>query len=241
MIYGIFSDIHSNYEALTTVLKDMLQQGVTHPICLGDIVGYNPNPAECLELVRTLKCPTVLGNHDEIVSGKKSAEHFNEMASEAIQYSCDNVSPDGKAYLASLPFHQKIEDFTIVHASMDEPENWNYINSALEASSSFIYQRTPVCFCGHTHVAKIFIKEKKATEQKPDPEMKLKRTNRYLINVGSVGQPRDGDWRASYAVYDSEKKILKIRRLEYPVETTQKKIRDAGLSERLAERLITAC
>jgi predicted phosphodiesterase len=235
--YGIFSDIHSNMEALVAVLLDMYAQNVTHPICLGDIVGYNASPKECVTLVRTLNCPVIKGNHDEIVSGVREAKNFNVLAGEGITYSKSRLNDDEKTYLKVQPMTMRIEDFTVVHASLDEPENWNYITSSLEAETSFAYQRTQVCFIGHTHIPKVYIREREVREMPRTMTVEIKKGSRYLINVGAVGQPRDRDWRASYAIYTPHENKVEFRRVPYNLELAQSKIINAGLPEPLAVRL----
>lgn len=239
MKFAIFSDIHSNLEALQAVLRDMYDQGATHYICLGDVVGYNASPKECLKVVRTLGCPVLMGNHDEMVANPKGdPRHFNVLAGEGISHSKKQLDKEEKEWLARLPFYQVIEGFTVVHASMDDPSNWNYVTSPLEAESNFTYQRTPVCFCGHTHFARVFMKSGRDVVELPKSEkLEIQKNQRYLVNVGGVGQPRDRDWRASYVLYDLEKQTLYFRRLEYDLATAQRRILDSGLPEPLAARL----
>lgn len=224
-------------EALVAVLLDMYAQQVTHPICLGDIVGYNASPAECLKLVRALNCDVIKGNHDEIVSGVKEAHNFNVLATEGISYSSRNVSDEDKKYIMGLPMQLEIDGFTAVHASLDDPSNWNYVTSDLEAESSFTYQHTQLCFCGHTHVPKVFVKEDSVKELPKMVKLELQKNARYLINVGSVGQPRDREWHACYVIYDPEKNQIEFRRVPYNIELAQSKILSAGLPEPLAVRL----
>ncbi|MEM9399581.1 MAG: metallophosphoesterase family protein [Verrucomicrobiota bacterium] len=237
MKIGIFSDIHSNLEGLTAVLEDMERLGVTHPICLGDVVGYNANPKECLSVVRELGCPIVMGNHDEMASMTGEAEHYNSMAGEGIQYSRDTLDDEEKTFLRELPFKKRIHGFTIVHASLDDPENWNYICNSLEASSSFIYQFTQVCFIGHTHVAQVYEKDQEVREINHEHPVQLKKNARYLVNVGSVGQPRDHNWKSSYVIFDVHHNTIEHRRIPYDLDKTQKKILDVGLPKQIAERL----
>ena len=237
MKFGIFSDIHSNLEALTAVLDDMCQVGVTHSVCLGDIVGYNANPKECLKVVRELGCPLVKGNHDEMVSATGEAKNYNAMAGEGISYSREALDDEEKSFLRQQPMKQRVHGYTFVHASLDDPENWNYICSALEAGNSFIYQFTQLCFIGHTHVAQLFMKEGDVREVNHERPVPLKKNARYLVNVGSVGQPRDHNWKSSYVILDAEKNTLEYRRVPYDLEKTQKKILDAGLPVEIAERL----
>jgi predicted phosphodiesterase len=236
--YGIFSDIHSNLQALQAVIRDMVEQGVTHPLCLGDVVGYNANPRECLLLVMALDCPVLLGNHDEMVSGLTNDTHnFNALAGEGIALSRRRLAPAHKEYLAQLPRHLRMGAFTLVHSSLDDPENWNYVNSAYEAESSFTYQRTPLCFIGHTHVPKVYVKARQVFEVAVTQRLHIEKNHKYLINVGSVGQPRDRDWRASYVIYTPDKEIVEFRRVEYDLDRCQKMILKNGLPEPLAARL----
>jgi predicted phosphodiesterase len=235
--YGIFSDIHSNMEALTAVLQDMHGQGVTHPVCLGDIVGYNANPLECLRLVQALGCPVIKGNHDEIVSGAKDGKNFNALAGEGIAYSKRRLKDEDKTFLWDLPMQLKVGGFTAVHASMDDPAQWNYVTSDLEAESSFTYQMTSLCFCGHTHIPKVFIKDRGVSEMPKMQRLQLKKGARYLVNVGSVGQPRDRDWRSSYVIYTPDQSLIEFRRISYNIELTQRKILMARLPEPLAMRI----
>ncbi|MEM9444493.1 MAG: metallophosphoesterase family protein [Verrucomicrobiota bacterium] len=237
MKFGVFSDIHSNFEALTAVLDDMTRIGVTHPVCLGDIVGYNANPKECLKVVRELGCPIVKGNHDEMVSATSEAKNYNAMAGEGIAFSREALNEEEKSFLRKIPMKRRVQGYTIVHSSLDDPENWNYISSALEAGNSFIYQFTQLCFIGHTHVAQIFLKEGDVRELNHDRPVELAKSSRYLVNVGSVGQPRDHNWKSSYVVFDINKNTIEFRRVPYDLEKTQKKIIDAGLPHEIAERL----
>ena len=235
--YGIFSDIHSNLEALYAVLQDMEAQGVTHPVCLGDIVGYNANPRECVRLVRELKCPVIKGNHDEMVADCMEAKNFNALAGEGISFSKRRLTAEEKEWLAARPMSMRIGNFTVVHSSLDEPAKWNYVSTDLEAESSFIYQNTQICFYGHTHVAKAFARTHSVRELPKSNKLELQRGVRYLVNVGAVGQPRDRDWRASYVTYSPGAGVVEWRRLPYNLELAKNKILRAGLPEPLAIRI----
>ncbi|MDR2462500.1 MAG: metallophosphatase family protein [Verrucomicrobiales bacterium] len=235
--YGIFSDIHSNLEAFCAVLDDMVAQKVTHPVCLGDIVGYNANPRECLRLARELNCPVIKGNHDEMVAETKDLQNFNDLAGAGVMWSKKRLSAEDKGWLARLPLSLRIGNFTVVHSSLDEPAKWNYITKPLEAESSFIYQNTQLCFCGHTHVARVFVKSRGVRELSRAPRLELQRGTRYLVDVGAVGQPRDRDWRASYVIYSPSENRIEYRRLAYDLPRAQEKIRQVGLPEQLAARI----
>ncbi len=233
---AIFGDIHANLEAFEVVLADTRDQGCESFICLGDVVGYNANPRECLEIVQSLECPVVKGNHDSYASSENSLVAFNPLAELAIQWTRDQLTAPEKRWLSDLPLIVEIRGFTVVHASLDEPGDWNYVLNQLDAAASFSKQTTELCFFGHTHSARAYIKESSIVGL-PFEQLILEQGRKYFVNPGSVGQPRDGDWRAAYIVFDEEKRTLNMRRLRYDLITTQRKIVAAGLPSKLAERL----
>ncbi|MEM9236409.1 MAG: metallophosphoesterase family protein [Verrucomicrobiota bacterium] len=233
---AIFGDIHANLEGLDAVLEDAVEQGCNDYICMGDVVGYNADPVACLEKVRAMDCPVVKGNHDEDASGTHSLETMNPVAATALEWTREQLSEEQRTWLRRLRMVRQIEDFTVVHSTLDQPANWNYVTNRFDAMSNFSYQFTQVCFHGHTHVPRVYIKDEKVQEV-PAESVAIEPGSKYFINVGSVGQPRDGDWRAAYAIYDLDHKLVVFRRIDYDIETTQRKIRDAGLPEMLADRL----
>ena len=236
MRYAIFGDVHANLEALQTVLEDARAHEVTHYVCLGDLVGYNADPVACLELVRSMECPIVKGNHDEQACEVTDLSYFNPLAARAIQWTRDQLTDEHKEWLKALKFSRLVRNFTIVHSTLDSPASWGYVLSDLDASASFSYQHTQLCFYGHTHVPRAFIRDTRVHEVAPDL-ITLEAGKKYFFNAGSVGQPRDQDWRASYAIYTPAEQTIQWRRLSYDIETAQKKIIAAGLPERLALRL----
>jgi predicted phosphodiesterase len=236
MRFAIFSDIHSNLEALEAVLADARKRKCTHFVCLGDIVGYNANPHECVERIRELDCPTVKGNHDEQASLSLSTSDFNELAERAIQWTRDNLTEEDKQWLRELPLQKKVRDFTIVHATLDTPAQWGYVFNNLDAAASFTYQHTTACFFGHTHVPMVFIRDEGVRRERID-HIRIEPTKKYMINMGSVGQPRDGNWRAAYCIYDIENNLVEQLRVKYDLAVAQQKIIKAGLPRLLAERL----
>ena len=236
MRIALFGDIHANLEALQAVLDDAKSQGVTDHVCLGDVIGYNADPVACLDLVRKMNCPTVKGNHDEVASGFQSLDCMNPTAASALQWTRNQLDEDRRQWLAKLRMVRQVADFTVVHSTLDQPAAWNYVTTRCDAMASFSYQFTQVCFHGHTHVPRVYMKSDRVSEM-PAEEVFIEPGAKYFINVGSVGQPRDGDWRACYAIYDLEEHLLVFRRIEYDIETTQKKILAAGLPESLAERI----
>ncbi|MBX6326792.1 MAG: metallophosphoesterase family protein [Chthoniobacterales bacterium] len=236
MRFAIFSDIHANLEALEAVLASARDHRCTHFVCLGDVVGYNANPHECVERIRELACPVVKGNHDEQASRAVSSEDFNELAERAIKWTREHLTEEDKDWLRLLPLHQQVHDFTIVHATLDTPGQWGYVFNTLDAAASFTYQRTTLCFFGHTHVPMVFIRDESVRREKLE-RVRIEPAKKYFINTGSVGQPRDGNWRAAYCIYDKENQLVEQVRVKYDLATAQKKIAKAGLPRLLAERL----
>lgn len=237
MRFAIVSDIHANLEALEAVLRDAEERECTHFICLGDVVGYNANPHECVARIQELECPIVKGNHDEQASLTESSRDFNELAEHAINWTRQHLSEEDKEWLRNLPFQRQVRDFTIVHATLDTPEQWGYVFNNLDATASFTYQHTTLCFFGHTHVPMAFIREEGGVRRVRVDQLQIDMAKKYFINTGSVGQPRDGDWRAAYCVYNVEKNVVEQRRVKYDLETAQNKIVQAGMPPLLAERL----
>jgi predicted phosphodiesterase len=236
MRIALFGDIHANLEALEAVLKDASEQGVTEYVCMGDIVGYNADPSACLEIVRAMNCPTVKGNHDEDASGSHSLESMNPVAAAALEWTRQQLTDEQRQWLARLRMVRQVSDFTVVHSTLDQPANWNYVTNRFDAMSNFSYQFTPICFHGHTHVPRIYMKTDKVQEVFTD-SVAIEDGAKYFINVGSVGQPRDGDWRACYAIFDLEHQTVVFRRVDYDIAETQRKIMAAGLPPMLAERI----
>jgi len=234
--FAILSDIHANLEALEAVLADARMQSCTHYVCLGDVVGYNANPSECVKIIQDLECPVVKGNHDEQASMAASTEGFNELAEEAIGWTRDHLSADDKAWLADLRLTRQVRDFTIVHATLDTPGQWGYVFNDLDAIASFTYQHTSLCFFGHTHWPTAFVRDDNV-RRIPVGQIVLSPGKKYFINGGSVGQPRDRDWRAAYSILHTDRQVVEQRRIKYDLEMAQRKIREAGLPDRLADRL----
>ena len=236
MRFAVFGDIHANLEALTAVLADAEEHGVTHHVCLGDIVGYSSNPKECLEIVRALDCPVVKGNHDEQASVSDDLAGFNPLAEQAINWTRKQLSDTDKQWLRDLKFVRQVRDFTIVHATLDTPHKWGYVFNQLDAAASLTYQHTQLCFYGHTHAPRAYIRDGSVKGQAFE-KLPIETGKKYFINVGSVGQPRDGDWHASYCIYTPAENLVELRRIEYDIFTAQDKIVAAGLPQRLADRL----
>lgn len=237
MNFAIFSDIHANLEALEAILQDAQEHGCTHFVCLGDVVGYNANPHECVAKIQEMDCPIVKGNHDEQASLLESSRDFNELAEHAIEWTRENLTEPDKEWLRELRLQRQVRDFTIVHATLDTPEQWGYVFNNLDATASFTYQHTALCFFGHTHVPMAFVRDDSGVQRVRADALRIEIGKKYFVNVGSVGQPRDGDWHAAYCVYQADNNIVEERRVKYDLATAQKKIITAGLPRLLAERL----
>ncbi len=243
MKYAILGDIHANLEALTVVLAKAEEENVDKYVCIGDIVGYNSNPHECLELLMQLPLVgAVRGNHDEYAVRELDLAGFNAQAAAAIQWTRQQLNGKECEWLRALPYRLNVVDngcrFQIVHGTLDSPEHWGYIFDRYNAAASMQYQGLQLCFCGHTHCPVCFDRHLNGSIQDGGYEsVKLMTNHKYLFNVGSVGQPRDGDWRAALAIYDTKAATVTLHRLEYDVAACQEKILAAGLPQRLADRL----
>jgi predicted phosphodiesterase len=236
MKFAIFGDIHANLEALQAVLWDAQEQDCEQYICLGDIVGYAANPVECLDLVQQMNCPVVRGNHDEGAASDSNLDELNPLAQTALLWTRAQLSEEQRKWLRELKLVRQVRDFTIVHATLDAPGGWSYVTNRFDAMASFSYQFTQLCFYGHTHVPRIFEKDDTVRAVR-GMQVEMQRGMKYFINVGSVGQPRDGDWRACYAVYDAHEHQVTLRRVHYDLDSAQRKIIAAGLPSLLADRL----
>jgi diadenosine tetraphosphatase ApaH/serine/threonine PP2A family protein phosphatase len=238
---AILGDIHANLQALEAVLADAREYGCGEFYTLGDVVGYNANPAECLEIVRALPGACILGNHDQAAADERPLGDFSPEATASIEWTRRQLNPEQKSWLASLRVQRQIRRITLVHATLDSPLSWGYIRTAHDAAMSLACQSTPVCFIGHTHVPKAFAKGNGEILLfgNEGEGVQLPMDQKLLINAGSVGQSRDGDPRAAYMIYDEESSGLWLRRVEYDIEAASAAVRAAGLPERLAERLYT--
>ena len=244
MRYLVLSDIHSNLEALEAVLRASAAQKYDAVLVLGDLVGYGADPNAVVERVRALAPAAIIrGNHDKVAAGLDNAEDFNPMAKAAAQWTREALTPATLAYLRELAVGPLVVDeaVEICHGSpLDEDL---YVVADLDAARSIAVARSPICLFGHTHVA-LTAKmdgqrriEIDAPQGHPEYETRIEADCKYLINPGSVGQPRDGDARAAYAIADTDRKLVTLYRVAYPIEAAQKKILEAGLPPMLAYRL----
>ncbi|MGP1309043.1 MAG: metallophosphoesterase family protein [Phycisphaerales bacterium] len=256
--YALLADIHGNLEALEAVLDDLSRVDVDHTVCLGDVVGYGADPAACVELVYDCCDAVVLGNHDEAVFQDATLERFNERAAASLEFTRRSLGQMHRRAIADWPLADTIEGLTVAHASLG-PDRWEYLYSNAAAKRTFDAFRGSIAAVGHTHIPSAFslvskpalavvdpTGERAAEAAKPairghhlTPEIviNLPRGARFIVNPGAVGQPRDGNPDASYAVLDTTARTIQIRRVAYDVDTTIRKIADAGLPVQLADRL----
>jgi diadenosine tetraphosphatase ApaH/serine/threonine PP2A family protein phosphatase len=239
MRYAIISDIHGNAEALQAVLKDIQHNSIDTVICLGDIVGYYPDPEKCIELVRDNVAQCVAGNHDYAAIGKIDTQNFTYYAYAAMEWTKKHLSEKSKSFLEGLPLSIDRDGMFFTHSSPSNPQDWAYVfpdseEAVFQAFNCLVYQLN---FIGHTHWPSIMIQDDDKVYLHSDHSIKINDNHYYLINVGSVGQPRDFDSRSCYGIYDSQTKEFSLRRVKYDFSTTQKKIRDNDLPPFLAERL----
>jgi diadenosine tetraphosphatase ApaH/serine/threonine PP2A family protein phosphatase len=237
--YLFFSDVHSNLEALVSVLDDAAKRGIDRTICLGDIVGYGASPEECVKTISDLpNAAAVLGNHDAAVVDPKERVYLNPVAQAGVKFSETKLSAESMSYLKSLEFIIESEnDFIASHASPYKPESWVYVLEPVEASDAFHVMTHPVAFIGHTHFPVVHNSSGLIKPILPGDRIAIREDEKAIINVGSVGQPRDGDPRAAYIIYDDESRIAEVFRVEYDIETASKKILDTGLPPMLADRI----
>lgn len=239
MRYGIFSDVHANIEALDAVTETYKTEGIDKYLCIGDIIGYAASPRECLARVFALAEGTVAGNHDFACAGLFNIDNLNPVAREAILWTAAQLGPGEKTRLKSLELTYQNEDLTLVHGSLSEPEQFYYLFEEGLARDSFAVQKTAVCFIGHTHIPATFVTdEHKNISYTRNNLIEIKPGNKYIINVGSVGQPRDGNPASSYGIFDSEKKTFELKRVAYDSKETREKIYAQGLPVFLADRLL---
>ncbi|MFL6417520.1 MAG: metallophosphoesterase family protein [Bryobacteraceae bacterium] len=243
MKFLVLSDLHANWQALQSVLKDAENQ-YDQVLCCGDIVGYNPRPREVLQWTRQNCAAVIRGNHDKVVAGLEGLDWFNDVAQAAAIWTRKQLLAEEVAYLHGLPRGPvPLDSFQLCHGSpLDEDE---YILSAREAGDSLRQPEKGVTFFGHTHVQGGFYLQSGQLGMLPAVEknqteriVELQLENSYLINPGSVGQPRDGDPRAAYVIYNPEQRTVAYRRVEYAVEETGREIRQAKLPDVLAYRLL---
>jgi len=244
MRLGIFSDIHANYEALSAVLAAFELENVDQYHCLGDVVGYGGSPNECADIVRDLATHTILGNHDAAVAGRMDYSYYYEAARHALDVHAEILSPTNTAWLKSLPYSERIKeaDVDLCHGSPVRLEEFDYIFAPEQARECLpMYdEMASLTLIGHSHLCKVFALAPQSTmqvEELPAVDFTLEEDKKYIVSVGSVGQPRDYDNRASFVVYDAEKRHFEFKRIEYDIEAAAKKVLDVKLERNFAHRL----
>ncbi len=239
MRYGILGDIHANLSALEKVLSCMDKEGVDRLISVGDVVGYGAAPQECIQILRERGAVVVKGNHDAACVGEIDVRYFNPYARAAVEWTHALLTTEEHEWLRSLPMIADLEDCSVVHATLAHPERFEYVQAVEDADPSLDEMKTPVCFVGHTHVPVTILRlnDDLRTAYTVDAEISLDDVSHALVNVGAVGQPRDEDSRAAYAIYDTTSARIRILRIEYDIACEAARIRAAGLPGVLADRL----
>ena len=238
MRYALISDIHSNLEAFEAVLKDIESAGVDNTLFLGDIVGYGPDPNECMDLLLKVADLSLGGNHDWAAVGMTSSDYFNPYAKSAMDWTIEVLRDDHKDFLKRTRAIDTFDGIQVAHSSPLNPEQWRYIMTQKDAVENYPYLQGEICFVGHSHQPIIIecagptdIKAFRVKQMSLNPEMK------YLVNIGSVGQPRDSNPDSSWVIYDSDLGSVEFRRVSYDISVTQKKMSDIGLAKYLIDRL----
>ena len=229
MKLAVISDIHANLEALQVVLKDVDAHAPDDVVCLGDVVGYGADPSECLSIVRDRCSIIIKGNHDEAAYDPEQAIFFNFHARIAVEWTYNALSEEERALLESFPLKVDRNGILLVHSTPNNPQDWEYIVDEIDAQQSFRTFTEKICCVGHSHVAAVYPENPRL-----DP---ADAAYKAVVNVGSVGQPRDRDPRAAWCLIDTDAWSIEIRRVEYDIDTAADKIRAAGLPPQLAERL----
>ncbi len=241
MRIGIFSDVHANIEALSAVVEALKRENVDLYMSIGDTVGYGASPNDCCNVVRELTEATVLGNHDAAVAGRMDYSYYYDAAKSVLDSHAAVLSDENMAWLQRLPYIYPMGDLDIQfsHGSPINPEEFDYVFAPEQARALLPYlDELPMAtFIGHSHLCKVFALTEGEVNELSPTTFKLRENTKYIISVGSVGQPRDFDNRASYAIYDSEIRQFEFRRIEYDIETAAKKIFELRLARNFGNRL----
>jgi len=241
MRLGILSDIHANYEALSAVVEAFKTENIREYYCLGDTVGYGGSPNECADVIRDLVRATILGNHDAAVAGRMDYSYYYEAARHALDTHAQLLSRDNMDWLRALPYQLRLDevDVLLCHGSPVRLEEFEYIFAPEQARECLpIYDElSHITLIGHSHLCKVFALTRNTVEELPPVDFDLSPDKKYIVSVGSVGQPRDYDNRASFTVYDTDKKRFEFKRVEYDIETAAEKVLRAKLERNFAHRL----
>jgi predicted phosphodiesterase len=237
MRIAIFSDVHSNLEALTAVIREIENAAPDRVYFLGDAVGYGPDPNECVERIFEIADKFVAGNHDHGVVDRTDITHFNDFARQAVLWTRSVLTPVNRERILSMPFTDQEDDFFLVHASPDHPGNWSYVFTVLDSAHHFDFFEGKVCLIGHSHCPEVYIHDGNEIEKSKETMLTFRENYRYIVNIGSVGQPRDMNPDSVYVLYDSEERKLSYHRVQYNYRITQQKMRTANLPSFLIDRL----
>lgn len=249
MKYGLLSDVHSNLDALEAVLRSMDSRGVERRVSLGDIVGYGPDVNQCVSLIKREVCLSIMGNHDSVASGRETSIGFNSIAKSAIRWTARQLTTDSAAYLRDLPLLSSISMCSCVHGTAVHPEMWGYLLGSYDASECAKGIETQLCAVGHIHKGQVFFVKEEAsvaarvvmTQGVVDIGPALRDRGKVIFSVGSAGQPRDWDPRASWCLLDTDSMVLEYIKVPYDIAPVQERILHAGLHPYLAERLAGGC
>ncbi|MDJ0764914.1 MAG: metallophosphoesterase family protein [Myxococcota bacterium] len=241
MRIGIFSDVHANFEALSSVLAAYEDENIDIFLCAGDVVGYGASPVECMDLVRSVAEAAVLGNHDAAVAGRMDYSYYYEAARKVLDLHAVLLSKDHMGWLRALPYRREFEelDLTLCHGSPINEEEFDYIFTADQAYAVLPYFKNlkKVTCIGHSHLCRVFALTETDVEEIARSHFSVEPDRKYIISVGSVGQPRDYDNRATYTVYDTDTKEFYFKRVEYDIERSASKIFEAQLERNFGNRL----
>jgi predicted phosphodiesterase len=238
MRYGFFSDVHSNLEALEAVIRDFEKEKIDKLFFLGDVVGYGPDPNQCVTIVTQTSDITLMGNHDHAAIGVLDATWFNQYARQAIDWTKEVLTPQNSKIIEKFPLDTKLPDFYLVHSTPKDPQNWDYILDLDQAEENFPFFEQQICLIGHSHLPAIIKKYKdQPCVLHKKPSVEIEKDCKYIINIGAVGQPRDGNNQACYLIFDNAKNKAELKRVSYDVKKTQTKMRKAGLPQYLIDRL----
>ena len=237
MRFGIFADVHGNLQALQAVISTLDQQRTDMLFCVGDIVGYGADPGSCVDLIRNKKIISVAGNHDWAVVDKMDISYFNPIAKRAVRWTKDRLEEKDKIFLTDLELVFENEYFILVHGTLDHPEDFQYLKNTKTAAGNFNLMDRNVCFIAHSHVPGIYVQTGERIKFLKSLQVNVEPGSRYIVNVGSVGQPRDGNPLAAYCVFDKTNDTICIERVEYDVKEAQLRMINARLPFPLVFRL----
>ena len=239
MRIGIFSDVHANIEAMNAVVDAFKSERIDKYVCIGDVVGYGASPNECCDVIRKVAAFTILGNHDAAVAGRMDYSYYYDAARQALDLHARQLTPENMEWLKALPYEVREGDLTFCHGSPINLEEFEYIFSVEQATRCLEIwpDLGSVTFIGHSHLCKAFALEPDDVHEVVAQQFVLRPGHKYIISVGSVGQPRDYDNRASFTIYDNEKRFFEYRRVDYDIDAAAQKIFQSKLERNFGNRL----